>query len=79
MILRGEVKYKHLEDFEKFIWDYSKNTFTYVVFIHVYKILEAPEFDNVFWNKITFYLPDVKWYNSWDKRKRLRKYARKMR
>ena len=46
------------------------DTSAYFVFMQVHKILESTDFDNAFWNKITSHLPEVKWYNSWDKCKR---------
>lgn len=46
-------------------------------FMRVHKILESPNFDTSFWNAISPHLPEVKWYNSWDKCKRLRKFAKK--
>lgn len=42
------------------------DSFAYFVFMRVHKLLEAQEFDNIFWNKVASYLPEVKWYNSWD-------------
>jgi hypothetical protein len=54
------------------------DTFAHFVFMTVHKNLGESDFDNVFWNKIASYLPEVKWYNSWDKCKRLRKYAMKI-
>lgn len=52
------------------------DTFAYFVFMRVHKILESSDFDDAFWNKINSFLPELKWYNSWDKCKRLRKYAK---
>lgn len=71
--------------FAKFMLQVMINTnvklsdaFAYFVFMRVHKILESPDFDDAFWNKIDSYLPEMKWYNSWDKCKRLRKYAKKI-
>lgn len=47
------------------------------VFIRVHRILGEPDFDSNFWNAISPHLPEIKWYNSWDKCKRLRKFAKK--
>lgn len=46
-------------------------------FTTVHKILANDNMDYCRWEKLSELLPDVVWYNSWDKCKRLRKAARR--
>lgn len=52
--------------------------FAYFIFIRVHRLLESNDFDILFWNRISPFLPEIQWYNSWDKCKRLRKFAKKL-
>ena len=48
-----------------------------IAFTTVHKILANDNMDYCRWEKLSELLPDVVWYNSWDKCKRLRKAARR--
>lgn len=57
--------------------DYPKDI-AYFAFSRVHKILAKNNMDYMEWEKLSNLLPEVAWYNNWDKCKRLRKAAKKM-
>lgn len=46
------------------------------VFLTVHKVLASDDMDYYKWERLSVLLPEVAWYNSWDKCKRLRKAAK---